>query len=61
MTTIGLERVETEEDERRCKEQEERWLREMIQEKKEQAREANKKYRDKGVYQFNYVNQFNDC
>ena len=37
----------TEEDERRCKEQEERWLREMIQEKKEQAREANKKYRDK--------------
>ena len=37
----------TEEDERRFKEQEERWLREMIQEKKEQAREANKKYRDK--------------
>ena len=37
----------TKEDERRFKEQEERWLREMIQEKKEQAREANKKYRDK--------------
>ena len=37
----------TEEDEKRCKEQEERWLREMIQEKWEEARKANKKYRDK--------------
>ena len=37
----------TEEDERRSKEQEERWLREEIQEKMEQARKENKKYRDK--------------